>query len=94
MHVEGKRKGTRMRWIVDRHMKPIHESVGGLNEETLAKDLVPQNTPRAYIHYILVGAISLSLHQAEECKRLTGIDPFDEESVEIHARTIERVFLR
>ena len=39
------------------------------------------------------GAIDVIFHQAEECRRVTGVDPSDPEVIEAHARTIEFMFL-
>jgi hypothetical protein len=47
----------------------------------------------AHFAYALIGAIDLIFHQAEECKRITGIDPTDPEEIEAHARTVEHLFL-
>jgi AcrR family transcriptional regulator len=55
MHEEGKRRGPRMRWLVDRHVKIFH--------------------------------------QAEECKRVTGVDPTDPAVAEAHAAAVEHLFL-
>ncbi len=46
-----------------------------------------------HFHYILAGSVGLIFHQAEECKRLIGADPFDEAIVEEHARAVEYLFL-
>ena len=46
-----------------------------------------------HFFYVLAGAVGVIFHQAEECKRLTGVDPFDPEVVEEHARVVERMIL-
>jgi TetR/AcrR family transcriptional regulator len=92
MHEEGKRKGPRMRWLVDRHVKPMYESVAELMRRATAQGLLPPDVPPIHFHYILAGSVGLIFHQAEECKRLVGIDPFDESTVENHVRAVEYMF--
>jgi AcrR family transcriptional regulator len=93
MHEEGKRKGARMRWLVDRHVKPMYEAVSALVGRAQAHGQLPTDIDPLHFHYVLAGAAGLIFHQAEECKRLTGVDPFDEAVVENHARVVERLLL-
>ncbi len=89
MHEEGKRRGPRTRWIVDRHVKPLYEAISAVLEEgSLQLDIKP-----LHFFYLFAGAVGVIFHQAEECKRLTGVDPFDPEVVEEHARVVERLLL-
>ena len=89
MHEEGKRRGPRTRWIVDRHVKPLYEVIAAL----LERGALGSKIPPVHFFYILAGSVGLIFHQAEECKRLTGIDPFTPEVVETHARLVERLLL-
>jgi len=93
MHEEGKRKGPRMRWIVDRHVKPMFEVIEELASQNGVVRTLFENLAPLHFHYILAGAVGLIFHQAEECKRLTGVDPFDEAVVEDHARAVEQLLL-
>ncbi len=93
MHDEGKRKGPRMRWLADRHVKPLYGRIGELLERAQRRGTLPNGIPAVHYLYILAGAAGLFFHQAEECKRVTGVDPFDEEAVENHARAVEQLFL-
>lgn len=93
MHEEGKRKGPRMRWIVDHHVRPLFETVEGLARAGSVLRGLPEGLAPVHFHYILAGAVGLIFHQAEECKRLTGVDPFDEAVVEAHARAVEYLLL-
>ena len=93
MHEEGKRRGPRMRWLVDRHVKPMYETVTTLLQRSEARGVLPIDSHPVHFHYLLAGAVGLIFHQAEECKRLTGVDPFDEAVVEEHARLVEYLFL-
>jgi AcrR family transcriptional regulator len=93
MHEEGKRRGPRMRWLVDRHVRPLYEAVSGLMSRAQSRGALPADIDPVHYHYILAGAAGVIFHQAEECKRLAGIDPFDEAAVEQHARVVEFLFL-
>jgi TetR/AcrR family transcriptional regulator len=93
MHDEGKRPGPRMRWLVDRHVKPIYETVTAVSERFRGNRLQRIEIPPIHLHYILAGSVSLIFHQAAECKRLSGQDPFDEEFIEEHARIVEALLL-
>lgn len=93
MHEEGKRRGPRMRWLVDRHVKPLYEAIAAITERAQQRGTL--RTPMAPVHffYLLAGSVGVIFHQAEECKRLTGVDPFDPDVVEEHARLVEHLIL-
>jgi TetR/AcrR family transcriptional regulator len=86
MHEEGKRDSERMRWIVDRHVRPLFEATTRLM--ALNQGRIPAGIDPLHFHYILAGAVGLFFHQAPECRRLTDRDPFDEAMVEAHADAI------
>ena len=93
MHEEGKRRGPRMRWIVDHHVKPLYEAIAKLLEHSNSNGGTLIDVPPVHFFYILAGATGLIFHQAEECKRVSGVDPFDPEVVEEHARIVARMLL-
>jgi hypothetical protein len=82
-----------MRWMVDRYVKPLHEMMVPLVQRSQEKGVLPADVPPIHLLYILVGAVGIFFHQAEECRRLSGVDPFDAASVETHARAVEQLFL-
>ncbi len=82
-----------MRWLVDRHVKPLYETMKSLMQHASARGVLPTNIDPVHFHYLLAGSAGLIFHQAEECKRLTGVDPCDEAIVEEHARIVEHLFL-
>jgi AcrR family transcriptional regulator len=89
MHEEGKRRGPRMRWLVDRHVKPMYAAISALVVSAQERGILPTEIAPVHFHYLLAGTVGVIFHQAEECKRLTGIDPFEEKVVEAHARAVE-----
>jgi AcrR family transcriptional regulator len=93
MHDEGKRRGPRMRWLVDRHVKPLYERLIALIARCQERGVLPGGVAPVHLSYILVGAIDAIFHQAEECKRVSGVDPTEAAAVESHARAIEALFL-
>jgi TetR/AcrR family transcriptional regulator len=93
MHDEGKRRGPRMRWMVDRHVQPLYTPLRELIVESQRGGLLPADVDPVHFLYILAGSVGVFFHQAEECRRLSGIDPFDADVVEAHVRAVEHVFL-
>jgi AcrR family transcriptional regulator len=93
MHDEGKRRGPRMRWLVDRHVKPLYEAMMPLILRSQEAGILPSDIAPFHFLYILAGSVGVIFHQAEECKRLAGVDPTDEAVVDAHARAVEYFFL-
>jgi len=93
MHEEGKRRGPRMRWLVDRHVRPMFERLTHVFADAQARGLLPSTIDPIHWHYILAGSVGLIFHQAEECKRLTGHDPAEEAMVEAHADAVVHLLL-
>jgi TetR/AcrR family transcriptional regulator len=93
MNDEGKREGARMRWLVDRHGRPLYELLQGVFSLARAKGLVPDIAP-VHLYYVLIGAIGIIFSQAPECRRITGIDPTTSDAViEAHADAVARLIL-
>jgi TetR/AcrR family transcriptional regulator len=93
MHEEGKRQGPRMRWIVDRHVKPMFDRLLPMIRRLQELGRLPGDIAPLHFAYGLIGAIDVIFHQAEECRRVTGADPADPEHVEAHARAVEFMLL-
>jgi TetR/AcrR family transcriptional regulator len=90
---EGKRRGPRMRWLVDRHVKPMFARLTPAMAHLQELGRLPSDIEPAHFVYCLIGAIDLIFHQAEECRRVTGIDPTDSAVIESHARAVEYLLL-
>ncbi len=93
MQEEGKRDGPRMRWLIDRHVRPIYETTIRLIGRARESAHLPEHIDPLHFHYILVGAATLIFHQAPECRRLTGHDPCDPEVAEAHADAVVALML-
>ena len=93
MHDEGKRRGPRMRWLVDRHVKPVYDAILPLVTRAQEGGVLPADVPPIHLVYALVGAVDAIFHQAEECKRISGVDPTEPAAIAAHTRTIELLFL-
>ena len=81
-----------MRWLVDRHVKPLYAQVRTLTEQGSHAGVLPAINPIS-MYYILVGSVGLLFSQAPECRRATGQDPMSADLVEAHADAITRLFL-
>ena len=91
MHDEGKRKGPRMRWLVDRHTRPLFERLAQTIEGLQARGALPADIAPIHFVYILIGATDLIFHQSEECKRIAGFDPHSDAAADAHVRAIEHL---
>ena len=74
-------------------MKPIFATLESIFRSAQANGGLPDDIDPAHFVYILVGSAGIIFHQAEECKRVSGVDPFDDSAVEAHARAVEYFFL-
>jgi TetR/AcrR family transcriptional regulator len=93
MHDEGKRKGPRTRWLVDRYIRPYYQETVRIFESAQQRGWLPSHIDPIHFHYILIGAVGIIFHQAEECRRLTGIDPTDQAVIEAHADAVIHLLL-
>ena len=93
MHEEGKRRGPRMRWIVDRHVRPLYGTIVELLGRIRSGGSFPIDADPVHFFYVMAGATGLIFHQAEECRRLTGVDPLDPAVVAEHKRVVEALLL-
>lgn len=82
-----------MRWIVDRHIKPLYMAIESLFERGRASGALSLDVAPMHFFYILAGSVGLIFHQSEECKRVAGVDPFAPDIIEAHARAVEILFL-
>jgi len=93
MHDEGKRGGPRMRWMVDRHVKPMFERLVPLIERAQGEGILPADVHPIHFLYTLAGAAGVIFHQAAECRRVAGFDPTEADAIEAHADACEHLFL-
>jgi TetR/AcrR family transcriptional regulator len=93
MHDEGKRRGPRMRWLVDRHVKPMFEMLIPVITHIQDEGRLPKDIAALHFAYALIGAADIIFHQAEECRRVTGVDPSDPAVADAHARAVEYMLL-
>jgi len=93
MNEEGKRDGPRMRWIVDRHVRPVFEPIAKVLSEVGANANFPSSIDPIHLTYIFVGAVAMIFHQAPECRRVAGYDPMSEAAIESHADALIHLFM-
>jgi len=82
----------RLEWMVDRHVRPIHNSTV-MAWELLVAAGIAAPIHSAAIHHVIVGAASLVYVNAPEARLLTGADPVEPEFVEVHADGIVAMLL-
>jgi len=87
---EGKNSESRMRWLVDTHLKPLYESFVRFGE-SLGPGVDRSLLPHAY--YVIAGAGSLIFAAAPECRRLTGLVPGTEKAIETHAEFVAHLLV-
>ena len=79
---EGSHDGPRLRWLVQRHVRPLFEqSLAAIREALPGVDPV-------HFHYALLGAMSHAFAVAPEFSLATGRDALSPETVEAHAISV------
>ena len=81
---EATAKSERLRWMTDRHVRPLYETTTALFARLVEQGVLP-DVPAPYLYYVLTGAGPTIFVLAPECRRLTGIDPLSPEAVQTHA---------
>jgi AcrR family transcriptional regulator len=79
---EGSHDGPRLRWLVQRHVRPLFDqSIAAIREALPGIDAV-------HFHYALLGAMSHAFAVAPEFTLVTGRDALSPETVEAHASSV------
>ena len=84
---ECKSEGERLAWLVERHIRPLHEGAMALLEPLVAAGKV-RDVPAPHLFYLLTGAVATIFVLAPECRLLTGVDPLDPSEVERHVDAV------
>ncbi len=87
---ESKADSSRMDYLVDRHVRPIYERTIELFESLARQGAVP-NVPATHLYYILTGAGPTMFVLAPECRRLSSLDPSNDDVIEAHADAVCRL---
>jgi AcrR family transcriptional regulator len=88
---EGMARSPRLEWLVDTHIRPIHDAVRSLVQAAQRAGMTPLGRPE-HLHYMLIGAASTVYALAAEFELLTGEDPSAPALVDEHVATLERLF--
>ena len=89
---EATAKSARLRWMTERHVRPLYDVVRVLWRRLRDAEIAAP-IGDAVFHYVLVGAASLPYVNAPEARLLTGEEPTDSSWVEAHADGLVATFL-
>jgi AcrR family transcriptional regulator len=81
---EATEDSDRLRWMVERHVRPLYNGIRDAWQQLRAAGLAAPIEP-ALVHYVIVGAASLPFVNAPEARLLTGSEPTDPAWVAAHA---------
>jgi len=84
---ECKSDGSRIDWLVERHIRPIYDLTVGIFGRLVDEGVLPA-IPPAHLYYILTGAGPTMFVLAPECRRLAGFDPLTADAIETHADAV------
>jgi TetR/AcrR family transcriptional regulator len=84
---ESKADGPRMDYLVDHHVRPLYEQTTEMFEGLIRRGAVPDIAP-AHLYYLLTGAGPTMFVLAPECRRLSGLEPTDDDVIEAHADAV------
>lgn len=83
---------ARLKWMTERHVKPLYELIRPLWRRLRAAGIAAPIDDRLF-HYVMVGAASIVYVNAPEARLLTGIEPTDARWVETHAEGLVAMLL-
>jgi AcrR family transcriptional regulator len=82
----------RLRWMVDRHVRPLYDTMRATWERLREAGIAAPIDP-AMVHYVIVGAASLPFVNAPEARLLTGTEVTDANWVDAHANGLVATLL-
>jgi len=88
---EGTGPSERLEWLVETHIRPTLDFVGGQIADLEAAGAPMRGRP-GHLLYMMVGAASTPYALAPEFELLTGEDPFAKEMVDAHVDTVLALF--
>lgn len=88
---ESIRDSERLRWAVEKFIKPDHESRAPLHDIYVRDDIYP-NVPRYSISYSVVAVCQYLFMLAHEVKLVFGVDSRDPKIIDEHADAILNLF--
>lgn len=86
----GNRSDARMRWLVDKHLKPRLEF---MKTQGVVAVIQMDDSLAPHAFYALAGAGSFIFAVAPACRRLTGVDPSKREVIEAHADFVAHMMI-
>jgi len=89
---EATSKSERLRWMTDRHVRPLYDAVSVIWRRLREAEIAAPIDDSVF-HYVLVGAASLPYVNAPEARLLTGAEPTHPSWVERHADGLVATFL-
>jgi TetR/AcrR family transcriptional regulator len=89
---EGTEDSDRLRWMVDRHVRPLYDAIRSVWQRLRDAGIAAPIDP-AVVHYVIVGAASLPFVNAPEARLLTSAEPTDPPWVEAHANGLVATLL-
>lgn len=84
---ECKTDGSRLEWLVERHIRPLFEAAVAMLEPLVAAGKV-RDVPPVHLYYLLTGAGATMFVLAPECRLLSGVDPLEPSEIERHVDAV------
>lgn len=88
---ESIRDSERLKWAVDRHIRPSHERMLPVTKHFIRKGVYPDADP-VLLTYILVAASQTVFMLGHEIREVHGMDVTNPDLVDQHAETIIQLF--
>jgi TetR/AcrR family transcriptional regulator len=89
---EATEDSDRLRWMVDRHVRPLYDAISVAWTRLRAAGIAAP-IDSAMVHYVIVGAASLPFVNAPEARLLTGVEPTDAAWVDAHTNGLVATLL-
>lgn len=82
----------RMKWLIERHIQPMHQAVRKSLEEAMAQGLIRKVNP-GFLSQFVIGGVSHFMNSRLMLKTIYGIDPHDEATIDQFADFVTDMLL-